>query len=60
MATKPTLNDTAHYFQQQADRTRKEDLKAHYRRCADHYSSEAKKAEPDRPVTRMKDASLRS
>jgi hypothetical protein len=43
--SKPTLHDLADYFQQQADRTRNEDRKAHYRRCADEYRAKAKEAE---------------
>jgi hypothetical protein len=45
MQAKPTLFDTAEYFQRQADRTRREDRKAHYQRCADQYRAEAKAAE---------------
>jgi hypothetical protein len=45
MRGKPTIYDTADYFQRQADRTRNWDRKAHYQRCADQYRAQAKAAE---------------
>ena len=48
MPAKPTLYDTAEYFQQQADRTRNANRKAHYQRCADEYRVKAKEAEQSR------------
>jgi hypothetical protein len=43
---KPTLYDTANYFQTQANRTRDPDRKAHYQRCADEHRAKAKEPEP--------------
>jgi len=48
VAAKPTLFDLADYFQQQANRARKEERKAHYQRCADQYRLKAQQAEAER------------
>jgi hypothetical protein len=59
MPAKPTLFDTANYFQQQANRTRNANRKAHYQHWADHYRAEAKKAEPEKQLTRPAPAPIR-
>jgi hypothetical protein len=59
MPAKPTLFDTAHYFQQQANRARNANRKAHYQHWADHYRAEAKKAKPVSQLTRPALAQIR-
>jgi hypothetical protein len=53
-SNKPTWRDTADYFQQQADRTRDPDRKAHYQRCADECRAAAAEQEQKEQADSLK------